>query len=124
MEPPRLLAARSEVAYTEVLAEALPDEPEAVSAAEQGRLTAASRRTAIERERHAWCCIRADAELLLDQLAAVQWTVNAADARTLGRALERVVRRPAPRQPTPPPGSLSKRAVPVAAVEPVGNRGP
>jgi hypothetical protein len=43
-DPPRLPAARSERGYTERVAEALPREPEAVSAAEQRELTAQAHR--------------------------------------------------------------------------------
>jgi hypothetical protein len=53
-DPPRLLAARSERAYTERVAEALPAEPEAVSADEQRELSARAHRRWQREQKRAW----------------------------------------------------------------------
>lgn len=91
----RLLARRSELAYTDRPAAALDGEPEAVDAATQARLSERARRTAVEREARAWGEVRVVVVQLCTLLGATRWSgSHLNDARTLGRACERVVRRP------------------------------
>jgi hypothetical protein len=56
---PRLLARRSEFAYTDVPALSLPGEPEAISESEQRRQTLAARRKRDQQQRQTWLEARA-----------------------------------------------------------------
>jgi hypothetical protein len=88
-DPPRLLARRSEHAYVSNQRDALPHEPEAVSAAVQVAQTREARCRERERRRDAWRRARA---LIAAALAAFE---PAADARTRSdlRVLARTVHR-------------------------------
>lgn len=70
-DPVRLLHRRSEVGYTDRLAQALPNEPEAVSRHVQRELTERSHRDAGVRERIAW---QASQGVLLDELKYLRAT--------------------------------------------------
>jgi hypothetical protein len=89
----RLLHVRSELGYTDRPSRALPHEPEAVSSAEQRRLTAESWERAAEREREAWRRFR---EIMLPELALLGKALErnfASDLRALERQFERIERR-------------------------------
>jgi hypothetical protein len=95
VDPPRLLALYSELGYTDRIDRALPDEPEAVSAAEQQRQTQLARRT--------WARRRQDAFRECDQavggaLDALLTTVGpdrqiASGARAVRRTMQALGRR-------------------------------
>jgi hypothetical protein len=90
---PRLLHRRSEHGYTDRPAQALTAEPEAVSAAEQRRLTTEARRRATEREREAWHRFRT---IVVPELVALGGVLDrglASDLRALARQLERIDRK-------------------------------
>jgi hypothetical protein len=89
----RLLHRRSELGYTDRPDLALYQEPEAVSADEQRRLTAEARLRADEREREAWRRFR---EIVMPELAEVTRVLGnglASDLRVLARQLERIDRK-------------------------------
>jgi len=73
-EPARLLAARSEFGYTDRMDRALRDEPEAVSPAEQRRLTRQSGLNAQERARTDWLSRRHRLHAELEELSRQPYT--------------------------------------------------
>jgi hypothetical protein len=87
----RLLALRSEIGYTERIDRALPDEPEAVSAAEQRYQTRQSARQRVERDRAQWTHARAEIVAYVEDLH-VEIDVDA-ELRAIVRACERIDRK-------------------------------
>jgi hypothetical protein len=86
----RLLHVRSELGYTDRPSRALPLEPEAVSAAEQRRLSLDARFRAEEREREAWArCLGIIRGALEDARRELDRGL-AAELRGLERQLERI----------------------------------
>jgi hypothetical protein len=89
-EPPRLLAARSEHGYTSRIAEALPVEPEAVSAQTQTFLTSTARQHATRTRRHAWLEQRRRLEADLAELAGTFGPLITDELRGLRRGIDRL----------------------------------
>lgn len=87
----RLLAARSEIGYTDRLDRALEDEPEAVSAAEQRYQTRQAARLKTERERETWRTARSSILLAVDGVR-VEADVEH-ELRAIRRACERIDRK-------------------------------
>jgi hypothetical protein len=87
----RLLALRSEHGYTERVDRALPDEPEAVSAAEQRYQTRQAARLKAERERETWRKARSSILLAIESVH-VEVDVES-ELRAMRRACERVDRK-------------------------------
>jgi hypothetical protein len=87
----RLLAARSEIGYTERLAEALPHEPEAVSADYQDAVTHRVTQTRSNHRRVSYQQWRTKTEAGIDELLRLG-VVKKADMRLIRRELERVDR--------------------------------
>jgi hypothetical protein len=89
----RLLHRRSEHGYTDRLAQAMPHEPEAISALEQSHLTDDAHRRASQRELDAW---RRFLEIVGPELVELSRALDrglASDLRALGRQLERIDRK-------------------------------
>jgi hypothetical protein len=89
-DPPRLLAARSQFAYTDRLDQAMHDEPEAVSASEQRHLTDLAHRRDRQRLLDAWKPARS-----LLMAGIVSFTPNAdsrsrSDLRLIERTMKRI----------------------------------
>jgi hypothetical protein len=90
----RLLALRSELGYTDRPDRALPEEPEAVSAAEQRELTAQAARAASERYRVEWERRRIEIVVALDELQTLPFARELApDLRLLQHQLGKLERR-------------------------------
>lgn len=87
----RLLALRSEQGYTERVDRALPDEPEAVSAAEQRFQTRQAARLKADRERETWRSARSSILLAVESVH-VDADVES-ELRAIRRACERVDRK-------------------------------
>lgn len=92
-EHPRLLHARSEHGYTSRQAEALPGEPEAVSAETQRRLTRQAGDRASQRRRSEWLAVRDRWAVELEQLLRSYGREAGEELRLLQRGLERVDRK-------------------------------
>ncbi len=90
----RLLAARSEHGYTDRLAHALREEPEAVSADEQQQLTRAAARSAKARTRSDWQARRDRIAAELDAVRTLSYARDVApELRVAEQALARLHRR-------------------------------
>lgn len=89
----RLLALRSEHAYTDRLDRAMPDEPEAVSEEDQRELTRTAQRVQHERDRLQWLAARNSIERSLDMLDLPAFAHVEHDLRAIRRILERVEKR-------------------------------
>jgi hypothetical protein len=87
----RLLAARSEIGYTERLDRALEDEPEAVSAAEQRYQTRQAARLKLDREREQWRSARSTILLAVASVRAEPDVEH--ELRAIRRACERIDRK-------------------------------
>jgi hypothetical protein len=70
-DPIRLLHAQSQHGYTDRIDQALPEEPEAVSAEEQRRMTELARRRDGQRRRAAYVALNATVNAALDGFVAV-----------------------------------------------------
>lgn len=92
-DSPRLLALRSEIGYVERSELALPDEPEAVSSAEQRYLTRQAERTQRERERATWRSARGAIDDALTSLQGASFASSQHDIRAIRRLVERIDRR-------------------------------
>jgi hypothetical protein len=88
VEPPRLLHRR--LGYTTSIREALPHEPEAVSAETQAELTARALRTVNARKRQAWLESRGRLERELEQLRWCFGSAIADELRGIRRAIDRL----------------------------------
>lgn len=94
VEPPRLLAAKSEYGYVDRVDLALVDEPEAVAVADQREITARAQRQASTRALALWRDSSARWLGDLDALVATRFDVDVSDElRALTRAIERVDRK-------------------------------
>lgn len=91
LDPPRLLAKRSEHGYVDRVDRALEDEPEAISAAEQRYQTRQAARLRAERDREAWRTSRSAILLALESVRIEVDVEN--DLRTIRRACERIDRK-------------------------------
>lgn len=92
-QPLRLLHARSEYGYTTSTVEAMPHEPEAVTAGAQHDITTAAHRRATDHRRQAWAEGRDTIQRGLDQLNhGPLGREYASDLRVIGRVLERLDR--------------------------------
>ena len=92
-DTPRLLHRHSEHGYTDRPEQALNGEPEAVTAAEQRRLTADAKQRATDRERDAWHRFQS---IVVPELATLNLALDrghASDLRALARQLERIDRK-------------------------------
>ena len=91
-DPPRLLALRSELGYTDRPDRALPDEPEAVSSAAQRQIThdAAHQRELVERA--LWIDARESIRAKLDALSGSSFDSSRSELRSILRLVERVDR--------------------------------
>lgn len=87
----RLLALRSEIGYTDRIDRALPDEPEAVSAAEQRYQTRQAARQRVDRDRQQWTTARAEILGYVDELHVEPDVEN--ELRAIRRACERIDRK-------------------------------
>jgi hypothetical protein len=76
-DPPRLLAIRSELGYTDRIDKAMREEPEAVSRHEQDVISQRARRDWLDRRRTAWKDARATIDEALDTFAATVGTDRA-----------------------------------------------
>lgn len=93
VELPRLLHQRSECGYTAEPHQALSDEPEAVSEAEQRSLTRQAHRAKAARDRFALCSATAVIELELEALELARVEPNlSADIRAIRRTLDKMRR--------------------------------
>lgn len=91
VDVPRYLHIRSEHGYTPNPLQALPDEPEAVPADVQARLSRAAHERERDRERAEWGAIFAALQEQVAALRAASFAPAAADEiRGLGRALDRL----------------------------------
>jgi len=95
--PPRLLAAKSEHGYTDDPGKALPEEPEAISAAEQRSLTRDADRRAQARRLADWEACRATISRELKTMSTLYALLDAPDVsgdlRAMRRYLERADKR-------------------------------
>jgi hypothetical protein len=89
----RLLHVRSELGYTDRPSRALPLEPEAVSSAEQRRLTDDSKRRATQREQDAYRRFIGVVVPELRELAVALDRSFSSDIRLLSRQVERIGRK-------------------------------
>ena len=95
-DPPRLLHKHSEHGYTQHTHEALTDEPEAVNAETQRRLTHEADLRQTQRQRQLWQDIRPQ---LLNQLELLRHHLGplaTSELRTIHRELDRLQRKLAP----------------------------
>jgi hypothetical protein len=90
VDEPRLLHRRSELGYTRRSPEALEEEPEAVDADTQARLTRESRRRATLDRLAAWRSMRDRLEDVLDEARAAFGPLIANELRGIRRELDRV----------------------------------
>jgi len=93
VEPPRLLAARSQYGYTQRPSEALQGEPEAVSVDEQARLTREAQQAARERERTLIAECSAAIGRELDRLASLPDLGVSSSVRVIRRQLAQMAQR-------------------------------
>lgn len=93
LDPPRLLAQRSELGYTERLDQAMPDEPEAISTTYQQRVTADAERQRIARERAAWVDARDTIRAKLATLGGPTFDSSRSELRSIARLIDRIDRR-------------------------------
>ena len=92
-DPPRLLAARSQFAYTDRLDQAMHDEPEAVSASEQRHLTELGHRRDRERRLAAWRTTRSVITAAPTGYQPFADAPTKSDLRVLSRVCEKIDRR-------------------------------
>jgi hypothetical protein len=90
----RLLHARSEHGYTTNLRDAMQDEPEAVSEAEQRYLTRQAQRRAAARELEHWNDLHARLDACLGELSTIDLAVDiTGDVRGLQHRVDKLARR-------------------------------
>lgn len=93
-DPVRLLHRRSEVGYTDVPALALPNEPEAISRADQRRVTEDAQLAARARARAEWWPHRQLLLAMLEDVSAYSWSSRIRDElQTARRSIERIDKR-------------------------------
>jgi hypothetical protein len=92
-DPPRLLHKHSEHGYTQHTHEALTDEPEAVNAETQRRLTHEADLRQTQRQRQLWQDIRPQLLNDLEQLHHHFGTLVTNELRAIRRELDRIERR-------------------------------
>jgi hypothetical protein len=92
-DPVRLLAQRSEHAYTSNPLKALKEEPEAVDAATQAELTARSRRAERERLRAAWAPARSLISAGVVAFRPMADSRTQSDLRVIERTAQRIDQR-------------------------------
>jgi hypothetical protein len=90
---PRLLAQRSEFAYTDRVDQALRDEPEAVSAAEQRHLTELAHRRDRRRRLDAWKPARSLISAGIVSFTPAADRYSRSDLRVIERTLRRIDQR-------------------------------
>jgi hypothetical protein len=89
----RLLHVRSELGYTDRPAQALPEEPEAVSREWQLQITAQAARRAQDARRETWLTSRMRIRVELEQLEHVFGREVGSDLRVIRRQLDRIGQR-------------------------------
>lgn len=92
-DPFRLLAARSEIGYTDRVDRAMTDEPEAVSAHCQRMLTASAQRARETQEYAAWVGVRDAIRREVDSLSGAAFAPMRSDLRVILRQVERIDKR-------------------------------